>query len=60
MNPAVDSKSVPRVPHATTAVPDVRAIPLQQLANLADAMLRRIVPQPETERVPVAAFDASL
>lgn len=51
---------VPRVPLAETEVPNLRAVPLPQLANLAEAILRRIIPQEGAVKAPVAAFDASL
>ncbi|MFL6114461.1 MAG: hypothetical protein ACJ786_24345 [Catenulispora sp.] len=47
-------------PRQTTAVADVRAVPLEQLSQNADRSLRRIIPPAETLKAPVAAFDASL
>lgn len=43
-----------------TAVPNLRHVPLGQLADLAESMLRRIVPAADAVKAPVAAFDASL
>lgn len=45
---------------ATTQAPNLRGVPLMQLADTAERMLRRIVPQPDITKPPVAAFDASL
>ena len=44
----------------TTAVADVRAVPLDRLSEHADRALRRVVPPAETLKAPVATFDASL
>lgn len=61
MNPLLPSPDlVQPVKSPATAIPDLRAVPLNQLADIAEAALRRIVPQPESQRVPVATFDASL
>lgn len=45
---------------ATTAVTDVRRIPLNQVAAATADSLKRIVPPKDSRRVPVAAFNASL
>lgn len=45
---------------ATTAVADVRAISLNQVAAATADSLKRIVPPRDSNRVPVAAFNASL
>lgn len=42
------------------AVTDVRNVPLAQLVDVRGEELRRIVPQGDMPRVPVAAFNASL
>lgn len=42
------------------AVPDVRRVPLQQLADAANDALERILPTPDTDGVPVAAFNSTL
>lgn len=55
-----DPDQVQRAVLATTQVPNLRAVPLMQLADTAERMLRRIVPQAGGEKPPVAAFDASL
>jgi len=44
----------------TSAVVDVRRVPLNRLSVATDDSLRRIVPPAETSHVPVAAFNASL
>ena len=45
---------------STTVVPDVRRIPLGQIAPASGEAQGRIVPSPETPKPPVAAFDAAL
>ena len=55
-----DPDQVQRAVLATTQVPNLRAVPLLQLADLAEKTVRRIVPQAGGEKPPVAAFDASL
>lgn len=44
----------------TTAVANVKHIPLDRLSEHADRMLRRIVPPADTLKAPVATFEASL
>lgn len=44
----------------TTAVADVRAVPLERLSEHSDQSLRRVIPSAKTPKVPVAAFDAAL
>lgn len=44
---------------AVAAVQDLRRVPLEQLAERRDDMLRRILPT-DARRVTVAAFNASL
>lgn len=61
MSPSLPNPDlVQPVESPASEVPDLRAVPLNQLADIAEMMLRRIIPQQGTERVPVAAFDASL
>lgn len=55
-----DPNSTPRAILTVTAVENVRAVPLRQLADTAERMLQRIVPPADAAKVPVAAFDASL
>lgn len=55
-----DPDGTPRAAFTATAVENVRAVPLWQLANIAERMLQRIVPPADTAKAPVAAFDASL
>lgn len=55
-----DPNQVQRAVLATTQVPNLRAVPLMQLADTAERIVRRIVPQPDGRKLPVAAFDASL
>lgn len=55
-----DPDQVQRAAVATTRVPNLRTVPLLQLADTAESVLRRIVPLPDAKRPPVAAFDASL
>ncbi len=45
---------------ATTQVPNLRAVPLNQLADTAEQIVRRIVPAGNAKKPSVAAFDASL
>jgi FXSXX-COOH protein len=55
MSPQSDTKAGP-----VSAVVDVRRVPLNRLSTVAGDSLRRIVPPEDTERVSVAAFNASL
>lgn len=55
-----DPDQVPRVPLLATQVPNLRAVPLRQLADTAEQIVRRIVPHSSGEKPTVAAFDASL
>lgn len=54
------SEATGRARLATTQVPNVRHVPLNQLADLADPVLRRIIPAKGAVKAPVATFDASL
>ena len=44
----------------TTTVADVRRVPLEQLSEHSDEVLRRVIPAAHSTKAPVAAFDASL
>jgi len=55
-----DPNSTPRVAFTATAVENVRAVPLRQLADTAERALRRIILPADASKAPVAAFDASL
>ena len=55
-----DPNSMPRVAVATTAVENVRTVPLWQLADTVEWMLQRIIPPANASKAQVAAFDASL
>ena len=55
-----DPNSTPRAVVATTAVENVRAVPLWQLADTAERMLQRIIPPADASKAPFPAFDASL
>lgn len=51
---------VQRAAPAPTTVTDVRAIPLTRVTAATADSLKRIVPPKDSNRVPVAAFNASL
>jgi len=45
-----DPNSTPRAVVTTTAVENVRAVPLRQLANTAERMLQRIIPPADASK----------
>lgn len=55
-----DPDQVQRAVLVTTQVPNLRAVPLNQLADTAERIVRRIMPPTDAQKPPTAAFDASL